>query len=336
MYRQLNFQEKNLQEIYEISGRVVSKTTEWLQIHDALTKNLTIPVSMVRKIVFPCWVRDAGGTKGTAAAENRRPPGPWVGLAPLWYEGITKSMFVGYIIAVMKRIKERWKGDATKKEVDKSISICSPRAGWLVKQEQKYKKVIYTLYPPPVAREEIPCQYPWNPGAPWECRRRIGLPAGPDDLLEYAFGDEEFTWIRGSWIVLSEWRRPGSWACTLNKLESGDDAPEPMVLRMTSSTEIEVRLFSSRKHGGRWGYPIGESPPRTSWMLTKLLDIKNDLPYSCRVLTQKRRLRPWKAFQAWVCSSGSSRRARAFLARDQRERRTEIPRKRIRKKKEGE
>lgn len=68
--------------------------------------------------------------------------------------------------------------------------------------------------------------------------------------------------ILGGWMVLSEWRRPGRWACTRSRFESGDEATEEAVTevrRTTSSMLIDVRLVSRRKEGGRCGYPV--APP---------------------------------------------------------------------------
>lgn len=117
MYRQFNFRNKFSRDLWNLRAGCFKdsgmgshptdghtehwtlNTGHWTLNTEHWTEKLTIPVSIVRNIpiVFPCWVRDDGGTKEAAAAENRRPPGPRVGLAPLWYEGITKSMFVGYI-----------------------------------------------------------------------------------------------------------------------------------------------------------------------------------------------------------------------------------------------
>ena len=77
---------------------------------------------------------------------------------------------------------------------------------------------------------------------------------GPRDRENEVVGLEGAIKMRGGWMVLSEWRLPGRWACTRRRLESGLEAAEVTeVRRTTSSILIEVRLFSSLNEGGRWG-----------------------------------------------------------------------------------
>lgn len=86
-----------------------------------------------------------------------------------------------------------------------------------------------------------------------ECRRPYRLHAlGRRDNENEVVGVDGAIKIRGGWIVLSEWRRPGRCACTRSRFESGLDAADVTdARRTTSSILIDVRRDSNRSDGGR-------------------------------------------------------------------------------------
>ena len=80
------------------------------------------------------------------------------------------------------------------------------------------------------------------------------LVLGPLDNENEVVGVDGATKILGGNIVLSEWRRPGKWACTRSRFESGLEAADVReARRTTSSILIDVRLESKRNDGGRFG-----------------------------------------------------------------------------------
>lgn len=106
------------------------------------------------------------------------------------------------------------------------------------------------------------------------------LVLGPLDNENEVVGVDGATKILGGNIVLSEWRRPGKWACTRSRFESGLEAADVReARRTTSSILIDVRLDSRRNDGGRWGYD-----PNEFILFNVVFDSRND-----SVLTKKKK-----------------------------------------------